>query len=226
MQFNSYHPETREYLGVVAAQSNPKREGEFLMPAFATPIALPEEPLPEGCVWQLGDGEWNAVEDHRGETVYSTADQTSLVVDYLGPIKPGFTPLVPQTPDDDWDGQQWVTPSPDAEDLYARAADRRWRAETGGMTWNGWMQATSDRGQAKVNAALQEINEGARDDGDPWKFAHGFEALTNAQMHDLVIAVRAFVKSCYGAEEQIRGLIADGTITSYDGVENWSGWPS
>lgn len=127
MKFNSYHPETREYLGVVAAQINPKRVGEFLMPAFATPIALPEEPLPDGCKWQLGDGEWNAVEDHRGETVYRIADKRRMVVDYLGPIEQGFTPLAPNTPDDSWDGSTWASaplPQPTASDVREEANRR------------------------------------------------------------------------------------------------------
>ncbi|WP_417842966.1 DUF4376 domain-containing protein [Thalassospira sp.] len=109
--------------------------------------------------------------------------------------------------------------------LLSYAASRRYRAETGGCVWNGWVQATDDRGQAKCMAELQAINEGLRADGDGWKFAHGFEALTNTEMRDLVVAVRAHVAACYEGEGIIRAEIEAGTLTTLDDVENWPNWP-
>lgn len=59
---------------------------------------------------------WEYVADHRGETVYSTADRNSTTVDYIGAIHDGFTTAVPATPYDTWDGEKWVT---DADALHA-----------------------------------------------------------------------------------------------------------
>ncbi|WP_302421739.1 tail fiber assembly protein [uncultured Citrobacter sp.] len=76
------------------------------VPGCSTTVAPPEEmkgmaPVFNGSSWQL-------VPDHRGSTVYATDTQQSIVVDYLGEIKTGFTPLAPATPYDKWDGTKWV----------------------------------------------------------------------------------------------------------------------
>lgn len=224
MNLYNFHPQTREFLGQSVAKSHPKREGEFLIPSFSTEIPLPDALLAEGHKWQFGDDVWNAVEDHRGETCYST--ETGQVVDIqeLGPLPVTVTPLAPATSDDTWDGSGWQTPAATIDQLKAIAAEKRWRVEIGGTTWNGWQQATDDRGQAKCAFELQAIDEGLRADGDGWKFAHGFEALTNVQMHAVVMAVRAHVKASYEAEAAILALIDDGAITTLQGVENWAGW--
>ena len=39
----SYHPQTREYLGIENAQQDQKQPGEYLLPAHATFTAPPEE---------------------------------------------------------------------------------------------------------------------------------------------------------------------------------------
>lgn len=55
--------------------------------------------------------EWTLLEDHRGETVYSTDDGSSSTVDYIGEIKAGFTTIAPATPYDRWGGKEWVIDS-------------------------------------------------------------------------------------------------------------------
>lgn len=219
-----YHPQTFEFLGQSEAALHPKHKDEYLIPAFATPIPLPEISLPEGCKWQFNAESWDAVEDHRGDIIYSTETGQKIDILELGPLPPTVTTFAPATPDDTWDGSGWQTPDATIGQLKALAADKRWRVETGGAMWNGWLQATDDRGQAKCGFELQSIDEGLRADGDGWKFAHGFEPLTNLEMRDVVIAVRTHVKSSYEAEAVILTLIDSGTVTSLDAVENWSGW--
>ncbi|EJI4683650.1 tail fiber assembly protein, partial [Salmonella enterica] len=51
---------------------------------------------------------WEQYADHRGDTVYSTVDGSSMTVDYIGDIRDGFTPLARLTPYDIWDGSGWV----------------------------------------------------------------------------------------------------------------------
>lgn len=41
------------------------------------------------------NGQWVQVEDHRNEVVFDTATKEEVIVDYVGPIKPGFTDKVP-----------------------------------------------------------------------------------------------------------------------------------
>ncbi|ELM3737230.1 tail fiber assembly protein [Edwardsiella piscicida] len=52
---------------------------------------------------------WEYIDDHRGDTVYSTSTGESSQVTYLGDIKPGYTLIKPSTPYDAWDGTAWVT---------------------------------------------------------------------------------------------------------------------
>ena len=53
------------------------------------------------------NGEWLLVEDHRDKTVYNIETQESSKVDYLGPIKEGFTMMEPSQ-FSKWNGEKWV----------------------------------------------------------------------------------------------------------------------
>lgn len=57
------------------------------------------------------DGKVNIVErsDYRGTTVYHIQTRKKAIVDYLGEIAEGYTPLAPLTEFDEWDGEKWVT---------------------------------------------------------------------------------------------------------------------
>lgn len=52
---------------------------------------------------------WEMKEDHRGEKVYSTSDRKVSVVDYIGPVREGFTLVAPLTQFDKWVDGKWVT---------------------------------------------------------------------------------------------------------------------
>ncbi|PKR50754.1 DUF4376 domain-containing protein [Thalassospira marina] len=225
MKIYTYSPRNGVFLGAAIAQKNPMRADEFLMPAWATDIAPPDAVVDMVAVYDAANQSWSLVADHRGETVFNTETGAAFVIDEPGDIPEGHTTDAPPSLDATWDGAAWQVPAATVDQLFAAAASRRYRAEIGGCLWNGWVQATDDRGQAKCMAELQAINEGLRLDGDGWKFAHGFEALTNAQMRDLVIAVRAHVSACYEAEGAIRIDIEAGNITALDDVENWPDWP-
>ena len=53
------------------------------------------------------NGEWIQIEDHRDKTVYDIETKESAKVDYLGPIKTGFTFLKPFQ-FSKWDEEKWV----------------------------------------------------------------------------------------------------------------------
>ena len=53
------------------------------------------------------DGGWYLVEDHRDEIVYNIETKESSKIDYLGPIKTGFTLLIPFQ-FSKWDEEKWV----------------------------------------------------------------------------------------------------------------------
>lgn len=67
---------------------------------FAVIATLDENGLPNGTEYK---------EDNRGMTVYDTNSLQSEGVEYLGPIKDGFTKLAPSNQFDKWDGEKWIT---------------------------------------------------------------------------------------------------------------------
>ncbi|WP_354689328.1 tail fiber assembly protein [Citrobacter portucalensis] len=79
------------------------------MPRHSTDIDPGDEVTGEVAVFTGGG--WVRQEDHRGKTVWSTADGSTATVDYIGIIRNGFTEIEPATPYDKWDGEseKWVT---------------------------------------------------------------------------------------------------------------------
>lgn len=59
------------------------------------------------AIFDINSQQWNAIEDHRGTRVYSIHDQSESVVDYVGPIKSGFTKKAPNF-FETWNGTEWV----------------------------------------------------------------------------------------------------------------------
>lgn len=55
------------------------------------------------------DTQWEYIEDHRGEKVYSTETGAEIEITELGSHPAKTTPLKPATPHDFWDGKNWVT---------------------------------------------------------------------------------------------------------------------
>ncbi|MGV6126415.1 tail fiber assembly protein [Escherichia coli] len=77
------------------------------MPGHSTDIDPGDEV--DGKIAVFTNGQWELYEDHRGGTVYSTTDASAVTVDYIGPVKDGYTILAPSGPYDKWDGEKWVT---------------------------------------------------------------------------------------------------------------------
>ncbi len=87
---------------------------EYLMIGVGIPaVSFTDEPpaAQSGfaiCRNSAGDA-WELVEDHRGQTAYSTATLQSVVVQNIGAIDASLTSLAPATPYDVWNGSEWVT---------------------------------------------------------------------------------------------------------------------
>ena len=63
---------------------------------------------------------WEYVEDHRGETVYSTTTGEPVTVSQLGEYPEGTTTKAPSTQYDKWNGTEWAT---DTEAQHGAAVD-------------------------------------------------------------------------------------------------------
>ena len=88
------------------------------MPGCSTAI----EPGAEagGKVFIFSGSEWVLKEDHRGETAYTTSNGKPVTIEYIGPLREGFTFEAPTTKFDKWDGEKWVT---DTEAQHGAAVD-------------------------------------------------------------------------------------------------------
>ncbi|BAP94476.1 hypothetical protein [Aurantimonas phage AmM-1] len=104
-------------------------------------------------------------------------------------------------------------------DLAAYAASARWGAEVAGAKWNGWDLPTDDRSQAKYMAELQAVGLGVRGDPSPWKFPHGFELVSNAQVEEMAVAARVHVLACFAREGEVQAAISAGDVTTTPAID-------
>ncbi|EJD6660426.1 tail fiber assembly protein [Enterobacter cloacae] len=110
----NYDHSTKEFLGSSV---------EFLalgvgIPADSCVDAPPPAYSGFAVVRNTSTGEWELIEDHRGEIVYSKENRVSLTISELGEYPEGYTLLKPATEFDVWNGDNWVTD----EDAKRKAA--------------------------------------------------------------------------------------------------------
>ena len=109
----NFDPLTREYTGRETAPENPKRLGEYLMPANSTQTPPPE--IREGYARIWNGSAWEYAEDHRGHVIWQD-HETGRTVDTLGPIPEGWSTERPPEP---------PAPEPDRTDFDASCATFR-----------------------------------------------------------------------------------------------------
>lgn len=93
------------------------------MPGHSTDIDPGDEV--DGKIAVFANGQWVLDEDHRGDTVYSTVDASASTVDYIGPIKDGYTTAAPSGPYQKWDGKKWVSDDDAQHAADVEAADQQ-----------------------------------------------------------------------------------------------------
>ncbi|WP_454917419.1 DUF4376 domain-containing protein [Xanthobacter sediminis] len=111
-------------------------------------------------------------------------------------------------------------------DALAQLADRRWRAETGGIVVGGLPLPTDERAQLKITGAAVAAER------DPemsitWKCTGGvWVTLTAAQVLALADAVRAHVQAAFDREATLAGAItAAETVEAVAAIDIETGWP-
>lgn len=90
------------------------------IPANSTCTAPPE---PVKGKARIFGGDWQHVDDHRGETVYSTADGTAQVISQPGEYPADTSLLKPATAFDTWNGKKWVTDKAAQQAALVKIAD-------------------------------------------------------------------------------------------------------
>jgi hypothetical protein len=92
---------------------------EYLLPGVGIPANACTSVPPSVATGQVvifRNGSWVTEPDHRGETVYSVADGSEVMVTETGEYPSDSTTLKPSSVFDVWDGKKWVT---DADALRA-----------------------------------------------------------------------------------------------------------
>ncbi|HAG77576.1 MAG: hypothetical protein CMK96_02430 [Pseudomonas sp.] len=107
------------------------------------------------------------------------------------------------------------------EQLAQQIADRRWQAETGGITLNGMHIDTGRDSQALITGATVQAML------DPayslrWKTSTGFVDLTAEQIIAVATAARGHVQNCFNREAELLNEVENGTF-EYSMLE--IGWP-
>lgn len=100
-----YDRETREFLGAVEADLDPL-EGQPLLPAWATWDAPPTMLPGSRAVFDVDAQSWISVTDLRGQRVWNQADGRDRIIDELGPVPVGWTPIEPPS-HATWSGGKW-----------------------------------------------------------------------------------------------------------------------
>lgn len=79
-----------------------------------------------GSVALYLNGSWQAIADHRGETVYSFDDGSAIIIRAPGDYPADTTPIKPATAWDKWDGEKWVTDTDAQRDaIMSKAASEK-----------------------------------------------------------------------------------------------------
>ena len=110
------------YVGQTDADLSPEEaeNGVYLMPAGCVDTAPPEDK--KGFVAKWTGDNWDYLENHIGETVYSTETKEPKEIGELGAIPQGYTSTKPESEHEEWDGKAWVIPP---EKLTALLIEKR-----------------------------------------------------------------------------------------------------
>ncbi|WP_393950393.1 tail fiber assembly protein [Kluyvera intermedia] len=96
--------DTNEFIGAGDAYIAPHTG----LPAHCTDVEPPEAVSGTVAVYDLKNGVWNILEDHRGITVYDITSMIPTQLTELGPIPDGFTVISPDGEYQKWNGNSWV----------------------------------------------------------------------------------------------------------------------
>lgn len=94
--------------------------------------------------------------------------------------------------------------------LLARLAERRWQAETGGITLNGMTVATDDRSKLLLFAAAERARMDANFTTN-WKTENGWVPLDSTTILAVHTAVFSHVSACFAREQELAGILDEVT---------------
>lgn len=211
-----YDAQTREFVSESPARVLPGREylddfdiSKWQIPANSTTISPPNIQSGAARLFDSASESWMFVEDHRGEEWF-TVDGDYVIVSELGDPSSFVAPL------------SQVKPTPTKVQLKEYLADLRWRAETGGVTFNSMPLRTDDRAKTLINAAAATFG-----DLDTFKFKTpaGWIDVSGVTVRSMRDAIAAHVQACFDVESDADASIDNGTYTTTEDLDSIV-WPS
>lgn len=94
------------------------------LPAYCTNIKPPKEKAGFALVFDVDNGTWRYVADHRGVTCWNTQNHQMQVIDMLGDMPNDMTDKAPTSDFDSWDGKAWVKNAQAEKDFHTEMAER------------------------------------------------------------------------------------------------------
>lgn len=126
-----------------------------------------------------------------------------------------------------WEPFNWEPTVSLESRLKARAAQRRWQLQSGGLTLPGGRRVATDAAaQATVAALLAGFERGTIAGSIAFKTPVGFIDLDHAGMAALDAAMTAHTQCCFSAEQAVVAKIESGVIATLDGVDLAPDWPA
>lgn len=107
MKIYNYHPVTKEYLSEGLADADPEVENNWLIPAYATTVKVPD--IKPGYIPVFDNGQWSQIADHRGTKVFDIITAQESETNELGDLPDGVTTIAPGVDFPVWNGKKWVT---------------------------------------------------------------------------------------------------------------------
>nr|DAX71462.1 MAG TPA: tail fiber assembly protein [Caudoviricetes sp.] len=181
------------YVGQTDADLSPEEaeNGVYLMPAGCVDVDPQEDK--KGFVAKWTREGWEYIENHIGETVYSTTTKESLVISEFGSIPDGYTAAKPESDLCEWDGKEWVIPP---EKLTAHLTEKRNRLieqidSHAATIYSTWTRFESEYRERQTAA---EAYKSANYEGDCSRYITDFAklaGLNNKAATDLILVQAA-----------------------------------
>lgn len=196
----NFDPITHEYTGRETAPGNPKRPGEYLMPAHSTLTEPPE--IREGYARVWTGTAWTYTEDHRGETVWQD-HETSREIRELGPIPEGWTAERPAEP---------LTKEKISELIYAEKCKIAYGGITLVKDGEAYLFDTDPASISMCSAMLIQLNGKPDDTVVSWKVyrddAPVLIQLTKQEFERVFAAGMAMIDQSFAVEGQLNAELA------------------
>lgn len=110
--------------------------------------------------------------------------------------------------------------------IVAAIADRRWRAETGGLTFDAMRIPTDRETQAIIARTVQSLADGDITGPIKFKMPFGFVSITASHLAAIKRAGAEHIQACFDREaDLVEAVTAAADHDALDAIDIETGWP-